>query len=61
MSIDVTLGGGGTTMIDLEKGVVRSGETRATFSGKLISSGNAAPALPGISMQGTMTITIASN
>jgi len=63
MNIDLTLGGGGTTVIDLEKGVLRSGETRTKFSGKLSTSGNgnAAPALPGISMQGTMTVSIATN
>jgi hypothetical protein len=60
LTMDLTLGGGGTTVIDLEKGVMRSGETRMTFSGKL-SGGTAAPALPGISMQGTMTVTIAGN
>ena len=60
VNIDLTLGGGGTTLIDIDKGVMRSGETRATFSGK-VSGGTAAPALPGITMQGTMTVTIASN
>jgi len=61
MTMDLTLGGGGTTVIDLEKGVVRSGETRARFNGKLSSGANGAPVLTAISMQGTMTVTIASN
>ena len=61
MSIDMTVGGGGSTVIDLDKGVMRSGETHTTFNGKLTSSGAGAPAMPGISMQGTMTVTIAGN
>jgi len=61
MTVDMTIGGEGTQVIDVEKGVLRSGETRTRFSGKLSGSGAAAPAVPGISMQGTMTVTIASN
>jgi len=61
ITVDMTIGGEGTTVIDLEKGVLRSGETRTTFSGKVSSSGTAAPAFPGVSLQGTMTVTIASN
>jgi len=60
ITIDMTLGGEGASVIDLETGVLRSGETRTKFSGKLSNSGAAAPALPGVSMQGTMTVTIAS-
>jgi len=33
MTVDMTIGGDGTTVIDLEKGVLRSGETRARISG----------------------------
>ena len=61
MTVDMTIGGNGTTVIDLEKGVLRSGETRARFSGKMSGSGTAAPALPAVSMQGTTTMTVASN
>jgi hypothetical protein len=58
MSMDMTLGGDGTTVVDLDKGVLRSAETHTRFNGKL-NGGAAAPALPPISMQGTMTISIA--
>lgn len=60
-TIEMTLGGDGTTVIDLEKGVLRSGEMHTKFSGKMTNSATAAPAVPGVSMQGTMTVTIAGN
>lgn len=61
MTVEMTIGGDGTQVIDLEKGVLRSGETRARFNGKMSNSGTGAPVSPGITMQGTMTMTIASN
>jgi hypothetical protein len=61
MTVEMTIGGDGTQVIDLDKGVLRSSESRTRFSGKMSNSGTGAPTLPGISMQGTMTVTIASN
>ena len=62
MSVDFTMTGTGTSVMDLEKRLLRSSESTATIDGKLKTAGGRGPApLPGMSMRATIRVTIASN
>jgi hypothetical protein len=63
MSLDFNINGGGSMVRDLDKGVLRSSETKSTFDGKIKIAGepNTAP-LPSMDLHGTTkTITTSGN
>jgi len=60
MTIDFTMSGGGSVLVNLVKGVLRSSESTATFGGKISMAPGAAPApMPPMTLQGTIKTTIA--
>jgi hypothetical protein len=57
-SLSFTIGGNGTTVMDLDRGVVRSSLSTSTFDGKVNVAG--AVGLPGMNMRGTIKVTVTS-
>jgi len=61
LGFDFKLDGAGTLVMDLDKGVLRSGLSTSTFVGRMGMPGGAAPAgVPGMNMRGTMKVTTTS-
>jgi hypothetical protein len=61
VTLDFQMGGEGSTVMDLDKGVVRSSLSTSTFDGRVGTPGGAAPAaLPPMKMRGTMKVTMSS-
>ena len=61
MSLDFTLTGGGAMVRDLNKGFVRSSETKATFDGKIkITAESGTPQMPSMNVHGTTKTTTTS-
>jgi hypothetical protein len=59
MSLDFKLNGGGGMMMNVDKGVLRSSDSKATFGGKLKMAGESSETkLPTINFQGTMKVTV---
>ena len=59
MTIDFTMSGGGSMLVNVVKGVLRSSESNATFGGKISMAPGAAPApMPPMTLQGTIKTTI---
>ena len=59
MTFDFTMGGTGTSLMDLDKGLLRSSQSTSTFTGTIKTTGDAAPAaMPGMNMRGTIKVTI---
>ena len=57
-SMSFTITGGGTTVMDLDAGFLRSAVSKTTFDGTLTTTPAAGPALmPAMKMHGTMTVT----
>ena len=62
MVMNFSLGGTGTMVMDLDKGMLRSGLTTSTLVGKMDTPAGAAPAaLPGMNMIATIKMTITSD
>lgn len=62
MAVDLSHSGEGTYVLDLDTGVLRSNITTSHINGKMnIAGGAASPALPGMSMRGTITMTLTSD
>ena len=62
MSIDLNLSGEGTYVINLDTGVLRSNIVTSRINGKMNMAGSAAsPALPGMTMRGTIKLTLTSD
>lgn len=61
MGLDFLLKGSGTTVMDLTKGVLRSGIASITIDGKLELGAGAPVAVPPMRLHATMTVTMASN
>ena len=59
--LDFRIGGEGSTVMDLDKGVIRSNVSTSTFDGKFDMPTGAATALPPMKLRGTMKVTITSN
>src|SRR5262245_60102382 len=58
MSLDFTLTGDGAMLRDLDKGFVRSSETKATFDGKIkITAESGTPQMPSMTLHGTTKTT----
>jgi hypothetical protein len=59
MSVDIKMDGGGTSLSNLDKGVLKSSESKSTFDGPIRMSGgpNGLP-LPNMTIQGNMRITL---
>jgi hypothetical protein len=61
MHFNFTMGGGGWTIVDLNKGIVRSAESSLTYDGTVGMPAGAAPGpTPAMSLRGTTKTTIAS-
>jgi len=59
MSIDFKINGAGDLVMNVDKGVMNSGNSNATFGGKIQMTGESSGTkLPAINLQGTMKITI---
>jgi len=59
MSVDFKMNGAGDLVMNVDKGVVNSGNSKATFGGKIKMTGESSETkLPAINLQGTMKITI---
>jgi hypothetical protein len=59
MSLDFKLNGGGDMVMDIDKGVLKSSDSKATFDGKLkITDASNATKPPTINMQGTMKTSV---
>src|SRR5262245_43841167 len=59
MSLDFRLNGGGGMVMNVDKGVLRSSDSKATFGGKLKMAGESSETkLPTINIQGTMKVTV---
>ena len=63
MSLDFTLSGAGAMVRDLDKGFVRSSETKATFEGRIkITAEPGTPQMPSMTLHGiTKTTTTSGN
>jgi hypothetical protein len=61
MVMNFSMGGTGTMVMDLDRGVLRSGVTTSTLVGKMDMPAGAAAAAPGMNMIATIKVTIASN
>jgi len=62
MSLDFTLTGGGAMVRDLNKGFVRSSETKATFDGKIkITAESGTPQMPSMNVNVTTKTTTSGN
>jgi len=58
MSLDFTLTGDGAMVRDLDRGFVRSSETKATFDGKIkITAESGTPQMPSMNLRGTTKTT----
>jgi hypothetical protein len=60
ISFDFTVSGRGTSLKDLDKGVLRSSDGDTTFNGKMSLSSDAAPQMPTMNLQGKMKVTVTS-
>ena len=59
LSIDFKMNGGGDLAFDIDKGVLKSSDSKSTFGGKIKMTGSPSEKkLPPMSMQGTMKSTI---
>ena len=59
MSLDFKLNGGGGMVMNVDKGFVKSSDSKMTFGGKLKMAGeSSATKLPTINFQGTMRVTV---
>jgi hypothetical protein len=59
MSLDVKLNGGGAMVMNVEKGFLKSSDSKMTFGGKLKMAGeSSATKLPTINFQGTVKVTV---
>jgi len=59
MSLDVKLNGGGAMVMNVDKGFLKSSDSKMTFGGKLKMAGeSSATKLPTINFQGTMKVTV---
>jgi len=59
MSLDFKLNGGGDLVMDIDKGVLKSSNSKATFGGKLKMTGASSETkLPTVNLQGTMKTTV---
>jgi hypothetical protein len=59
MSLDFKLNGGGDMVINVDKGVLKSGDSRATFGGKIKTTRESSETqLPTTNLQGTIKITV---
>jgi hypothetical protein len=59
-ALDFTTTGEGTSVLDLDKGIIRSAVTTATMGGKVNMSGAAAGAQPAMTIVGTTRVTVTS-
>ena len=61
MNLDFTINGGGSMLMDLEKGFARSSESKATFEGKIkaVDASNSAQ-VPPMNLKGTTKTTIST-
>lgn len=60
MNMDLTLSGTGVVLQDLDRGLTRSSETKATYGGKIRMVAPGAPALPTMNVKVTLTQTMTS-
>jgi hypothetical protein len=62
IGFDFTVSGRGTSLKDLDTGVLRSSASDTTFNGKMSLSGDAAggPQMPAMNLQGTLKVTVTS-
>lgn len=62
LTLEFTMDGGGTTVVDLDKGLARSNESSITVHGRIGMPAGAAPAgvPPTLTMRGTITLTMTS-
>jgi hypothetical protein len=60
MQFDFVLSGGGTTVIDLARGVLRSSVTTINMNGTIGMGNGTPPGLPPMRMRATVTNTMAS-
>jgi hypothetical protein len=59
MSLDFKLNGGGGMLMNVDKGFLKSSDSKMTFGGKLKMTGeSSATKLPTINFQGTMKVTV---
>jgi len=59
MSVDFKMNGAGDLVMNVDKGVVNSSSSKATFGGKIkMTGGSSETKLPTINLQGTMKVTI---
>jgi hypothetical protein len=62
MSFDLKLNGGGDLVMNVDKGVLKSSDTRMTFGGKIKTTRESSePQLPTAIMQGTIKIAVAGS
>ena len=62
MSLDLKLNGGGDLVINVDKGVVKSSDSKATFGGKIKMTSESSEIKPPTAiMQGTMKLTVTGN
>jgi hypothetical protein len=60
MNVDIKMDGSGTTLSNLDKGIVKSSESKSTFGGPIRMSGGAGLQLPNMTIQANMKVTITS-
>jgi hypothetical protein len=61
MSLDFNINGGGAMVRDLDKGLVRTSDTKAAFEGKIkITAESSAPQMPSMNLHGTTRTTTTS-
>jgi hypothetical protein len=59
MSLDFKMNGGGGMLMNVDKGLLKSSDSKVTFGGKLKMAGESnATTLPTINIQGTMKVTV---
>ena len=59
VSIDIKMSGGGTTLSNLDKGFVKTSESKSTFGGPIRMNGGAnGPQLPNMNIHANMKVTI---
>jgi hypothetical protein len=61
MNLDFKMSGDGFLVKDIDKGVLRSSESTATFGGKVKMSADSTTPIPPMSLQGTMKMTVTTN
>ena len=62
MTFNFTMGGDGFTVMDLDKGVMRSNQSTSTFTGKVgVPAGAAPAAMPSMNIRGVIKVTTTSN